>query len=57
MKAVWCKRSWKKKVGAKGEEAYVASTHADVVDADDDIVRVFDFRYGPVFVLGLSGSV
>ena len=57
MKAVWRTQSWRKIVGAKGEEAYIASTHADVVDADDDIVRVFNFRYRPVFVLGLSGSV
>ena len=57
MKAECCKQGWKKIVGAKGEEAYIASTDADVGDADDDIVRVFDFRYRPVFVLGLSGSV
>lgn len=39
------------------EATYIASAHADVVDAYDDIVRVFDFRYRPVFILGFSWTI
>lgn len=39
------------------EATYIASAHADVVDAYDDVVRVFDLRYRPVFKLGLSWTI
>ena len=42
---------------AKRETAYIASTNANVVDADDDIVRVAYLRDRPVFILGLPWSV
>lgn len=40
-----------------GEVAYVTSAHADVADAYDNIVRVFNLRYRPILILGLSRTV
>ena len=36
---------------------HIATTYADVVDAYDDVVWVFDFGYWPVFIFGLSWTV
>lgn len=40
-----------------GEVAYITSAYTHVLDADDDIVWVFDFRYRSVFVLDLPWTV
>lgn len=37
--------------------AYIASADANILDADDDIVRVAYLRYRPVSILGLLGTV
>ncbi len=47
----------RKAVVDKEEVAYITSTHADVVDAYDNIVRVLNFRYSSIFILGLSWTV
>ena len=51
--------NWAKKTRSNAcrEAAYIASAHADVVDAYDDVVRVFDFGNRPVFILGLSWTI
>lgn len=39
------------------EIAHIASAHANVVDAYDDVVWVFYLGYWPIFIFGFSWTV
>ena len=40
-----------------GGATNIASTDADIVDANNHVVRVFDLGNGPIFIFGVAGSI